>query len=1819
MSKRIWVAGLLWLAAGCGVARAQSDLAPYVEHEKRLSASQMVSPLSSDLFGDNISLYNGATEFAVTDIDLPGNNGLPVQLRRRFKVESLKEVEPLGGFGAWDLDVPYMYGTFDGVYKWNEGAPGGTTRCSQNWVPKTQSPFSLREIWHGNFMHLPGQGDREVVRNTGAVPNDGQTYTRAASDFYRFRCKSTTTNGYPGEGFIAVDTNGTKYTFDVGIERGAGVMKMPFATRGRVKVFLMASRIEDRFGNWVNYQYTGDKLTAINASDGRAISIAWNGNTIASATENGRTWTYGYTGGGGAMGLGRYPLVSDVGLPDGSHFTYQYQWDSPFGGLNTNYTPLDSDPAWCDAPDFDANSFTLTATHPSGAVGTFYLPYKRLHRSGTPKSACVRISDENYQLRTADYFDLYSISTKTITGPGLPALTWTYTYGDGGYGRTTSPIPCWTNCTTSKWVQVLQPDGNRLQYRFGSLYAGNEGQLLETRTLAADGTVMRTQSSTYVTDAEAATMPFPGTLGALTGADDSGMALKIRPVRQSATVQDGVTFSRNIETFDSFARPVRVTRSSTLGYSRTEDTTYHDNTTQWALGQVATVTQISPTPTVTVAQTDYDAASLPWKRYSFGQLKQTLTYYTDGTLATVKDGRNNTTTLSSWMRGVPQSILYASGNTQSAVVDDNGWIRSITEENGYTTGYGYDAMGRLTLIDYPNGDTVNWNDTASMFEKVAAAEYGLPAGHWRHTVSTGNARKVTYYDALWRPVVEEQYDTANTAGTLSQTVKRYDADSANLAFQSYPIRNLSSFATVTQGTRTFYDALDRPDVVEQDSELGMLTARTEYLPGFQVRVTNPRLQPTTTSFMAYDEPTMDWPVLIANPEGVFTDIARDAFGKPTSLARRNAGSTIALTRRYVYDAYQRLCKAIEPETGATVMAYDDAGNLDWSASGLSLTDPANCNAAEGYAAASRAQRTYDVMNRLTGLAFSDGRGNQSLEYWADGALKKILTSNDGVVATNEYAYNRRRLLTSESVSQTGGETWALGYGYDLNGNLASHTYPSGLGVSYAPNALGQPTQAGTYATGVTYHPNGAMAQFTYGNGIIHTLAQNTRGLPDRSRDANANGVLDDSYDYDANGNVAAISDGLAGNRGDRTMAYDSLDRLVSTVSPMYGATGASYSYDVLDNLTRVVAPGRDHHYCYDARWQLTNLKTGSCAGTTEGAMGYDARGNVENKDGQTFDFDFGNRLRVATGKESYRYDGHGRRIQATRAAGSIWSMYGMDGVLRRQRNELEAKSYEYIHLNGSLLARVAAISQPAVPVLQVSPTSTTSGDYTVSWNAVTGATGYELQESTDGGVTWQNVSFAGMTKAFTGRATGNYSYHVRANNTAGVGTWSGTSTVAVNRPPLGTLSITVPATGSKGIYQVSWTQVGGATSYELRESANGGSTWSAVPNQDGNALAEQFNGKPAGVYLYQYRACNSVGCTDYQTGANAVTVQYPPATPTLTAVGTNYGGAYTVQWSAVSGASRYELEEQFNGGAPSVIHNAAASSVGVSGRVNGVYTYQVKACNVIGGCSSLSAPMSVTVVIKPAQPPTLSASVSSSTSGSYAMTWTGVSFATRYDVYERLGSGGYALIYNSSGGSHSVTNRGSGTWQYIVYACNDAGCSSSASNVVTVTVLRAPTQAPTLSGPTSTSTGTYTVTWNAVTDAATYSLYINTNGGGWVHAWTNPVFSVGLVQQPAGTYQYYVVGCNASGCGPASNVLTVVNTTPPPPPKPTGLKAVYSATTGLCKISWNASAGATYYDLKVSGSIVYSEPQTSYYWDAQCPSSIQVRACNASACSAWAP
>jgi YD repeat-containing protein len=333
--------------------------------------------------------------------------------------------------------------------------------------------------------------------------------------------------------------------------------------------------------------------------------------------------------------------------------------------------------------------------------------------------------------------------------------------------------------------------------------------------------------------------------------------------------------------------------------TKTETIEYHDDTALWVLGQ----TERTTVNGIETSKTDYGWMALPVQTYAFGKLQQIITYDsstvgtgTRGTIKTVSDGRDTstfdtTTTFTDVKRGIPQSIVFGDGSTKIANVNDLGQILAIVDESGATTCYDYDPMGRIKRITHPSDanpalcDTSSSEEAFSDFAPVATDNYGISTGHWVQTTHTGTGYKVVHFDALWRPLVAETYDSSDPSSSRSITVTRYDAD-GRVIYQSYPTRTLSSFVTSSLGTWTWYDALGRPKRIEQDSELGhRLVTTIDYLTGFQRKTTDPKLNITIESFQAFDQPTFDAPVLIDAPENQRTTIARDVFGKPTSMTR----------------------------------------------------------------------------------------------------------------------------------------------------------------------------------------------------------------------------------------------------------------------------------------------------------------------------------------------------------------------------------------------------------------------------------------------------------------------------------------------------------------------------------------------------------------------------------------------------------------------------------------------------------------------------------------------------------------------------------------------------------------------------------------------------------------------------------------------------------------------------------------------------------------------------------------------------------------------
>src|SRR5690606_25540269 len=106
--------------------------------------------------------------------------------------------------------------------------------------------------------------------------------------------------------------------------------------------------------------------------------------------------------------------------------------------------------------------------------------------------------------------------------------------------------------------------------------------------------------------------------------------------------------------------------------------------------------------------------------------------------------------------------------------------------------------------------------------------------------------------------------------------------------------------------------------------------------------------------------------------------------------------------------------------------------------------------------------------------------------------------------------------------------------------------------------------------------------------------------------------------------------------------------------------------------------------------------------------------------------------------------------------------------------------------------------------------------------------------------------------------------------------------------------------------------------------------------------------------------------------------------------------------------------EKVGSGSWSVLQDTSATSKGLGGRPDGSYSYRVRACKAsgTGNCSAYSSAKAIAVALTPVVP-SLTVPASSQT-GSYSVSWSTSSGATHYELSEKVGSGGWSVVQDTS-------------------------------------------------------------------------------------------------------------------------------------------------------------------------------------------------------------
>jgi len=662
-----------------------------------------------------------------------------------------------------------------------------------------------------------------------------------------------------------------------------------------------------------------------------------------------------------------------------------------------------------------------------------------------------------------------------------------------------------------------------------------------------------------------------------------------------------------------------------------------------------------------------------------------------------------------------------------------GTLASSTDPNNRTTSYAYnDSMGRLTSVIGPPDPNNGNQQSQTIYGYVDTPSYNSPVTYQQDKIDANNqTTSWTLIDGLGRVIRTAKFNGETDVNRWVDDVDTCYDSLGRKQYETYPYQgpgwgqpgtyHCPSDPATPAGDSFAYDALGRLTVVTHAdgtivstdySQFPKITASDEAgharqsqsdVLGRLVKVWEP--DPATGTTFPSE-----------------TDYQYDALDNLVHVQQQGGVSDSSQwrTRTFQYDSLSRLLTATNPESGTIcygqwqsgqcVNGYDGNGNL------LYKTSPAP-NQTGG--ASLQSTFYYDALNRLTAKCFSDSTPCESLYYDAASIWGLTMHNPIGRLVATGVSSNNANTLTSYDVMgrpewqvelRLGAPLKTFSYAYNLDGSLKTITYPSGRIVNYTYNIGQRPVSAVdsanniNFATGVHYTAAGALSSVVNGNtssfaGITTTNSYNIRMQPyELKTTAGGAPVLDLTYDFGLgqfdNGNVSWIINNKDSSRTQQ-FGYDALNRLLSAYTPNLNSGGyhnwwQGFSYDIWGNLLARNVAGGD-----------TPLNKTVTVKNQVDSWCYDAAGNVVGPNNPclfyTIDhtayenvFDAENRLTQTTtgaGATSYGYDAIGQRVKKSNGSTGTFYWQGASGEVLEETDLSGNLQNEYIFFGGKRVAR----------------------------------------------------------------------------------------------------------------------------------------------------------------------------------------------------------------------------------------------------------------------------------------------------------------------------------------------------------------------------------------------------------------------------------------------------------------------------------------------------------------------------------------------------
>jgi len=656
----------------------------------------------------------------------------------------------------------------------------------------------------------------------------------------------------------------------------------------------------------------------------------------------------------------------------------------------------------------------------------------------------------------------------------------------------------------------------------------------------------------------------------------------------------------------------------------------------------------------------------------------------------------------------------------------NGRVRTHTDARGWMRTFSWDALGRLTRVEYPGGTHHSY-----LYNKLDL---------WKVTDRLGHITKFEY-------------------DSMRRMTKRIDALTRQTEYEYCKCGALEKVTdALGQATLHDYDDAGRrtkttdPDgvwVATGYNRLGQVVSRTNALGKVtQYAYNNQGLLTQTT-----------------NNNGTLSATQYDIEDRPVSVT----GAT-GITHTQTFDALGRLATRTDPANQTESFGY--------AATGLaSRTDPLGATTHYGYDAAGRRTSETNALGQVVSYSYSaagdmeelqDGKGNITRwEYDTEGRPERKRDANNALMF--QWGYDANGRLTNRQTPAKG----ITQYDYDVIGNLLTVDYPSSPDITYTYDALyrldtmqdaigltdynytnasrlqtengpwpsdtvtlgynaaGQRsslaiTQPSAYPWSQTYGYDGGNRLQTIANTIGTFQYQYTPGqagrqvakllLPGSGYISNTNSITgqltDTSLHYGTNTNSKLNYHGYTHNAAGQRTRQTRTDN--SRVDYTYDTIGQLTNADTTDALNQAVS-AETFGYAYDDAWNLSTRNAGSTnevftvnnlnqlTGIPSGTPGYDTNGNLTSDGGAlTCQYDDENQLISVESMSSwpytrteFEYDGKQRlriRTEYQSSAGN-WSFvsetrYIYDGMRvveeRNSSNQPTARYTRGTDLSGTL-------------------------------------------------------------------------------------------------------------------------------------------------------------------------------------------------------------------------------------------------------------------------------------------------------------------------------------------------------------------------------------------------------------------------------------------------------------------------------------------------------------------------------------------------------